>query len=608
MVSDDTKGRGVIKLRDSKSRAWIHVALSIVCALTVLVGTASPAAAQIDPIVLGHAVDSSVQLSIVVRGTVDDREQVIWYAVGSGTIISRDGLILTNNHLIAPAGVNDKLAELEQQLAAEGKEAQLEVEPDRFMVAVSDGRHLPEPRYLAWVAATDPDLDLAILRVDADRDGVPLDGATLTLPAVPLGDSDAINLGDPLHVFGFPAIGSGSLTYTAGVVSGFLFEEEIDGTAWINSDAVTSGGNSGGAALNSSGALIGIPTSGSALDCRVGDTNRDGNIGPEDVGCLPTGGSLTQLRPINLARPLLESVDAALAGEIGTSIAATLTPESDPLAANLAAARGCAERGDWRCATNFYRDVVANAPDDARLATDLYAAYLALGRQEAAAGRLDSARIAFNDAQRVDPTRADAEVELARLAPYRGAISLDSFEGEKHFLEAEDGDTASSYQDGAFVLDITQPGRISSFPLTVTPLAGEDYAAVLTLRSVAGDGMVTFETHTSPDGGQWVFAVDPGNRTWEVLEYSTDDARFVPWTGAFAFPEDVTGDVTSIELRVTDGFPLLLVNGVDLAAAASTPLPEIGSEGDLRFGALMSSEGTEPFSVEFDAIALYELA
>lgn len=594
--------------RTNRPGRALRVALACLCALALLSGWMQTVSAQIDPIILGHAVDSSVQLSIVVRGTVDDREQVIWYAVGSGTIVSPDGLILTNNHLIAPAGVSDKLAELEQQLAAEGKEAHLEVEPDRFMVASSDGRHLPEPRYLAWVAATDPELDLAVLRIDADRDGVDVDGADLDLPAVPLGDSDSVNLGDPVHVFGFPAIGSGSLTYTSGVVSGFLFEEDVDGTAWINSDAVTSGGNSGGTALNASGALIGIPTSGSALDCRVGDTNRDGTIGPEDVGCLPTGGSLTQLRPINLARPLLEGVDAQLAGEIGTSAAATLTPESDPLTASLEAARGCAARGDWRCATNFFRDAVANAPDDSSLLTELYDAYLALGRQEAAAGRLDSARVAFQDAQRTDPGRADAEGELARIAPYRSAITLDSFDGAKHFLESSDDAVTSSYREEAFVLDISQPGRISSFPLTTSTLEGQNYAAVLTLREAGGDGMVTFETHTDPGGGQFVFAVDPDARTWEVLEYSEDDEQFVPWAGAFPFPKTVNGDVSTIELRVTQGFPLLLVNGVDVAAAASTPLPEIGAEGDLRFGALMSSEGTDPFVVEFDAIALYELA
>ncbi len=592
----------------NQQRSVPRAALALLCVLALLAGRVRPAAAQIDPVILGHAVDATVQLSIVVRGTVDDREQVIWYAVGSGTIVSPDGLILTNNHLIAPAGVNDKLAELEQQLAAEGKVAHLEVEPDRFMVASSDGRHLPEPRYLAWVAATDPALDLAILRIDADRDGAPLDAAELGLSPAPLGDSDAVNLGDPVHVFGFPAIGSGSLTYTSGVVSGFLFEEGTDGTAWLNSDAVTSGGNSGGAALNASGQLIGIPTSGSALDCRVGDTNRDGTIGPEDVGCLPTGGSLTQLRPINLARPLLAGVDAAVAGEIGTSVAATLTPGSDPLAASLAAAQGCAARGDWRCATNFYRDALANAPDDGNLLTDLYDAYLALGRQEAAAGRLDSARVAFQDAQRSDPSRTDAEAELSRIAPYRRAIALDGFDGDKHFLESDNDGAASSYEDGAFVIDITQAGRISSFPLTTSPLEGQNYAAVLDLRRADGDGMVTFETHTDPDGGQFVFAVDPGNRSWEVLEYSSDDAQFVPWAGAFPFPESVSGDITRIELRVTEGFPLLLVNGVDLAAAAATPLPEIGAEGELRFGALMSSEGTEPFTAEFDAIALFELA
>ena len=59
---------------------------------------------------------------------------------------------------------------------------------------------------------------------------------------------------------------------------------------------------------------------------------------------------------------------------------------------------------------------------------------------------------------------------------------------------------------------------------------------------------------------------------------------------------------------VEQGFPLLFVDGTDLAAAAAVPLPEIGNEGNLSFGALMSSEGTEPFMVAFDAIALYELA
>src|SRR5829696_4910605 len=244
---------------------------TLLTGIFLLAGLApAPVRAQADPAMLGHAIDAVVQLSIVVRGVVDGEDELIWYAVGSGTMISPHGLILTNHHLITPAGVDEKLAELETQLAAEGKDADLRVDAERLMIAVSDGRHLPDPSYTAQVIAEDADLDLAVLRIDSDERGTPLDPETLDLPVLSLGSSDAVNLGETVHVFGFPAIGSGSLTYTIGIISGFLFEEGIDGTAWIHTDAVTSGGNSGGAAVNDAGQLIGVPTSGSALDCRAG--------------------------------------------------------------------------------------------------------------------------------------------------------------------------------------------------------------------------------------------------------------------------------------------------------------------------------------------------
>ena len=560
---------------------------------------------------LGRAIDAVVQLSIVVRGVVDGEEQVIWYAVGSGTVVSPDGLILTNQHLITPAGVDEKLAELETQLAGEGKSADLRVDAERFMIAISDGRQLPDPRYVAQVIAEDSDLDLAVLRIDADERGAPLDPETLDLPVLPLGSSDAVNLGEAVHVFGFPAIGSGSLTYTIGIVSGFLFEEGIDGTAWINTDAVTSGGNSGGAAVNDAGQLIGVPTSGSALDCRAGDTNRDGVVGAEDVGCLPTGGSLTQLRPIDLARPLLASVDAEVLAPAGPQSSVSLGAATDDFAASLSAAEGCVARGDWRCAANFYGDALTRAPDNPTIATSLYDAYLQLGRQEAAAGRLESARSAFAGAIATDSSRPDAAMALERLAPYSRAIVVDNFAGPERFVATSDGDSTSAYEEGTFSLHISEPGLVSGFPLSEAddPLAGQDFAALLRIDETAGDGMVTLETRTDPAGGQWVFAVDPTRQTWEVLRFDTESAQFVTSTGPYTYgTAGSPRPLETVELRVRDGFPTLLVNGVDVAAAASAVLPEIGNRGHVSFGALMASEGKIPFSVSFDEIGLYELA
>ena len=81
----------------------------------------------------------------------------------------------------------------------------------------------------------------------------------------------------------------------------------------IVTEANISGGTSGGLAMDAAGLMVAIPTQlGSGeeqalVDCRViADTNGDGNVNEKDM-CIPVGGFINALRPINLALPLIET-------------------------------------------------------------------------------------------------------------------------------------------------------------------------------------------------------------------------------------------------------------------------------------------------------------
>jgi hypothetical protein len=118
-------------------------------------------------------------------------------------------------------------------------------------------------------------------------------------------------IGDNIRVLGYPEIGGETITFTNGSVSGFTAQAGIGDRALIKTDATIAGGNSGGAAVNADGELIGIPTkaraseSGPAVDCRpLADTNADGAVDASD-NCVPIGGFLNGIRPINLALSLI---------------------------------------------------------------------------------------------------------------------------------------------------------------------------------------------------------------------------------------------------------------------------------------------------------------
>jgi S1-C subfamily serine protease len=263
---------------------------------------APPPAAQPTPVAeggeqgggsVGNTTAELARAAVKVFALLEEGGSLYEVWVGSGSIISPDGLILTNGHV-----VDDRFGEY-----------------THLGVGLTDRSDAPpELLYLAQIAAVDYGLDLAVIRIVSDLDGNPV---SLNLPYVTVGNSDAIEIGDGLRILGYPVIGGSTITFTEGVLSGFTSERGVPGRAWIKTDAQISGGNSGGMGVNTVGELIGVPTLAASgaetdriVDCRpVADTNRDGRVDENDT-CVPIGGFINGLRPVNLALPLIEAAQA----------------------------------------------------------------------------------------------------------------------------------------------------------------------------------------------------------------------------------------------------------------------------------------------------------
>ena len=241
---------------------------------------------------IGDVMHSVVQIVAMREGFMGGMSSA-W--TGSGTIVHPQGIILTNCHVANPRamGMSSPPA-------------------DRLGISITESSDRPPAlTYFAEVVAYNSGLDLAVVRITHDVKGRPI--GRLKLPSVALGDSDDLDLGDKISIFGYPGIGGETVTYTSGNVAGFSNEKGVQSPrAWVKTDATIAGGNSGGTAVNEFGRLIGIPTQASAgsgvtpVDARpVLDTNRDGRVDQRDTP-MAIGGFINGLRPVNLAIPLLE--------------------------------------------------------------------------------------------------------------------------------------------------------------------------------------------------------------------------------------------------------------------------------------------------------------
>ena len=141
-------------------------------------------------------------------------------ATGSGVIISSDGYIVTNNHVVNGA--------------------------DELTVTLNDNRE-----YSARIIGTDPQTDLALIKINGKN-----------LPTLPIGDSDKLKVGEWVLAVGNPY--NLSSTVTAGIVSAKARSMGGDGSngpqisSFIQTDAAINPGNSGGALVNAQGELVGI--------------------------------------------------------------------------------------------------------------------------------------------------------------------------------------------------------------------------------------------------------------------------------------------------------------------------------------------------------------
>lgn len=242
--------------------------------------------------VIGNVMKGVVQIIALRQGMLGNMTSA-W--TGSGTIVHPAGVILTNCHVANPRAMGMPSPPA-----------------DRLGIAITTRSDEPPAlTYFAEIVAQSPELDLAVLRITRTIDGKSV--RNLNLTHIPIGDSDQLDLGDTLSIFGYPGIGGETVTFTSGSVAGFSNQDGVrERRAWIKTDATIAGGNSGGTAVNQNGYLVGIPTQAAAgtgitpVDARpVVDTNRDGRIDQRDTP-MAIGGFINGLRPVNLSKPYLE--------------------------------------------------------------------------------------------------------------------------------------------------------------------------------------------------------------------------------------------------------------------------------------------------------------
>lgn len=181
------------------------------------------------PFKIGDIVGAVVELVCI-----DNANKDVYYT-GSGVVVEKKGLIVTNRHIL--------------------------VSEDGSAITfcgvgfTTDVQKPPRVEYAAKSVAMHPDSDLALLAISEHLEGKALPAAFQALPVDGISANvRRLSLGDAIYIAGYPGIGAETFTFTEGVVSGRVGEDLIKTSALIDS------GTSGGAAFDGNGRYVGVPT------------------------------------------------------------------------------------------------------------------------------------------------------------------------------------------------------------------------------------------------------------------------------------------------------------------------------------------------------------
>lgn len=224
----------------------------------------------------GEVKDVLASIGQVLAGEDDAAGNTEIRLEGSGVVVSPDGIVVTNAHVVSDGG---------------------RFYPAIYFNLLDPAKPYAPPHrsrlFRTQIVLRNLEADLVLLRIVADGEGNPLPKER-TFEAVPLGDSRVLSFLDEVYTVGFPKAGGSTVTITRGLVSG---KEELED--WIKTDAQVTHGNSGGAAVDKSGRLVGVPTK-VRPDVHPIDTDNDG---------FPDGnvnfGSVGLIRPVEVVAKML---------------------------------------------------------------------------------------------------------------------------------------------------------------------------------------------------------------------------------------------------------------------------------------------------------------